>query len=122
MNRTIRKMQNEIIRLRRGDNHVVNHRISIQEKRRNPPQENRVRFENMIIHKDKGFPGNQPQMQVVLDDVYDEKMVEQGNDYLPDESFEIIQMDMHMRRPCIYLKKETMTLTHKKMFPRHARL
>jgi hypothetical protein len=29
----------------------------------------------------------------VLDDIYDEKMVEQGNDYLPDENFETIHMD-----------------------------
>jgi hypothetical protein len=45
MNRTIRKMQNEITRLRKGDNYVANPRMSVQEKRRNPPQENRVRFE-----------------------------------------------------------------------------
>ena len=46
MNRTIKQMQNEITRLRRGDNYVVNPRIPIPEQRRNPPQENRVRFEN----------------------------------------------------------------------------
>jgi hypothetical protein len=47
MNRTIKKMQNKITRLRRGDNYVENPRMSPPEQRRNHPQENRVRFENM---------------------------------------------------------------------------
>ena len=29
----------------------------------------------------------------MLDDIYDEKMVEKGNNYLPDESSETVQMD-----------------------------
>jgi hypothetical protein len=39
MNRTIRQMQNEITRLRRNDNYIPNPRMSVQEQRRNPPQE-----------------------------------------------------------------------------------
>jgi hypothetical protein len=93
MNRTIRQMQNEIIILRRGDNHVANLRMSIQEKRRNPPQENRVRFENTDNPQRQRVPRKPTPNAVVLDDVYDEKMVEQGNDYLLDESSKIIQMD-----------------------------
>jgi 2-iminoacetate synthase ThiH len=38
MNRTIRKMYNEITRLRRGDNYVPNPRMSIKEKRRTLPK------------------------------------------------------------------------------------
>jgi hypothetical protein len=47
MNRTIRQMQNEITRLRRNDNYIPNPRMSVPEQRRNPPQEKRVRFENV---------------------------------------------------------------------------
>jgi hypothetical protein len=93
MNRTIRKMKNEITRLRRGDNYVANLRMSVQEKRRNPPQENRVRFENTDNPQRQRVPRKPIPNAVVLDDVYDEKMVEQGNDYLPDESSETVQMD-----------------------------
>jgi hypothetical protein len=39
MNINIKQMQNEITRLRRGDNYVENPRISIAKKRRSPPQE-----------------------------------------------------------------------------------
>jgi hypothetical protein len=39
MNRTIKQMQNEITKLRRGDNYMENLRILVPEKRRNPPQE-----------------------------------------------------------------------------------
>jgi hypothetical protein len=46
MNRTIKQMQNEITRQRRGDNYMPNPIIPIPEQRRNPPPENRVRFEN----------------------------------------------------------------------------
>jgi hypothetical protein len=38
MNRTIKQMQNEITRLRRGDNYVANPRMPIPEQRSNPPQ------------------------------------------------------------------------------------
>jgi hypothetical protein len=93
MNRTTRKMQNEIIRLRRGDNHVENQIILIQEKRRNPPQENIVRFENTNNFQRQWVPKKPTPNEIVLDDGYDEKMVEQGNNYLLDESSKIIQMD-----------------------------
>jgi hypothetical protein len=46
MNITIKKIQNEITKLRKGGNYVANLGISIQEQRRNPPQENKLRFEN----------------------------------------------------------------------------
>jgi hypothetical protein len=88
MNRTIKKMQNEITRLRRGDNYVENLRMSVPEKRRNPPQENRVRFENMDNPQRPRVPRKPTPNAVVMDDVYDEKMVEQENYYSPDESSE----------------------------------
>jgi hypothetical protein len=47
MNRTIEKIQNEIRRLRMGDNYVENTRMPTLEKRRNPQQENRVSFEKI---------------------------------------------------------------------------
>jgi hypothetical protein len=93
MNRTIKQMQNEITRLRRGDNYVENLRMSVPEKRRNPPQENRVRFENMDNPQRPRVPRKPTPNAVVLDDVYDEKMVEQENYYSPDESSETVQMD-----------------------------
>jgi hypothetical protein len=65
----------------------------IQGQRRNPPQENRVIFENMDNLQRQRVPRKPTPNVVALDDVYDEKMVEQGNDYLLDESVEIIQMD-----------------------------
>jgi hypothetical protein len=37
INRTIKQMQNEITRLRNGDNYMPNIRISILEQRRKPP-------------------------------------------------------------------------------------
>jgi hypothetical protein len=67
--------------------------MSVQEKRRNPPQENRVRFENMDNPQRPRVPRKPTPNAVVLDDVYDEKMVEQENYYSPDESSETVQMD-----------------------------
>jgi hypothetical protein len=46
MNKTIKQMKNDITRLRSGDNDMSHSRMPIPEQRRNPPQENRVRFEN----------------------------------------------------------------------------
>jgi hypothetical protein len=83
-------MKNEITRLRRGDNYVENPRISVQEKRRNPPKENRVMFENTDNQQRQRVPRKPIPNAIVLDDIYDEKIVEQGNDYLPDESFETV--------------------------------
>jgi hypothetical protein len=57
----------------------------VQEQRRNPPQENKVRFENIYNTQRPRVPRKPILNAVVMDDVYDEKMVEQGNYYLPDE-------------------------------------
>jgi hypothetical protein len=92
MNRTIKKMQNEITKLRRGDNYVVNPRMHVPEKRRNPPQGNRVRLENMDNTQRPRVPRQPTPNAVVLDDVYDEKMVEKENYYSPDEISETVQM------------------------------
>jgi hypothetical protein len=46
LNRTIRQMQNEITRLRRNDNYIPNPRISVPKQISNPPQDQRLRFEN----------------------------------------------------------------------------
>jgi hypothetical protein len=93
MNRTIRKMQNEITRLRRVDNYVANPRMSVQEQRGNPPQEFKVRFENTGNLQRPRVPRQSTPNVVVLDDVYDEKMVKQENYYFPDEISENVQMD-----------------------------
>lgn len=93
MNRTIREMQNEIIRLRRGDNYIANSRMSVQEQRRNLPQENRVRFENTDNQQRQRVPMQIVPNAAVLDEIYDEQIAEQENDYLPEETFEIVQRD-----------------------------
>jgi hypothetical protein len=64
--------------------------MSVQEKIRNPPQENIVRFENIDNLQIPRVPRKPIPNAVFLDDVYDEKMFEQGNYYLPDESSETI--------------------------------
>jgi hypothetical protein len=64
--------------------------MEVQEQRRNPPQENRVRFENIDNTQRSRVPRKPIPNAVVLDDVYDEKMVEQWNYYLPNEIYEII--------------------------------
>jgi len=93
MNRTIKQMQNEITRLRRGDNYVVNPRIPIPEQRRNPPQENRVRFEKMDNPQRPRVPSQRTPNETVLDDVYDEKLIEQENYYSLDKSSKTIHME-----------------------------
>jgi hypothetical protein len=92
-NKTIKQMKNEISTLRRGDNYVANLRMLIPEKRSNHPQENRVSFEDIDnLQRQRVLRKLIPNV-VVLDDVYDEQMVGKGNDYLPDESSETVQMD-----------------------------
>jgi hypothetical protein len=72
MNRTIKQMQNEITKLRRGDNYMENLRILVPEKRRNPPQENRVRFENMDNLQTPRVPRKPTPNATMLDYMYDE--------------------------------------------------
>jgi hypothetical protein len=93
MNRTIKQMQNEITRLIRGDNHMPNPRIPILEKRRNPPQENKVRFENIDNPQRPRVPRQPTPNEDVPDDVYNEQSIEKENYYSPDESSETVQMD-----------------------------
>jgi hypothetical protein len=93
MNRTIKQMQNEITKLRKGDNYVANPRMWVPEQRRKTPQENRERFENMDNTQRPRVPRQPTPNVVVLDDVYDEKMVDRENYYSPDENSETVQMD-----------------------------
>jgi hypothetical protein len=86
-------MQNVITRLRRGDNCMQNSRIPIPYKRRNPPPKNRVRFENMDNPQRPRVPRQHTTNAVVLDDVYDEQLIEQENYYSPDERYETMKMD-----------------------------
>jgi hypothetical protein len=76
MNRTIKKMKNEITRLRRRDNYVANPRMMVPKKRSNPPQEKKVRFENMDNPKIPRVPRKPTPNATIMDDVYDDKMVE----------------------------------------------
>jgi hypothetical protein len=57
--------------------------MSIQDQIRTPPQENKVRFENTDNLQRQRVPRQPVPNAVVMDDVYDEKMVEKGNDYFP---------------------------------------
>jgi hypothetical protein len=81
-------MNNEITRLRRGDNYMPNPRMLIPEQRRNPPLENRVRFKNTDDPQRPRVPKQPTPNVVVLDDVYDEQLIEKEGYYLPDESSE----------------------------------
>jgi hypothetical protein len=72
---------------------VENLRIPVPEQRRNPPEENIVRFEKMDNPQTPRVPRQPTPNETILDDVYDEKMVEKENYYSPNESFETIQMD-----------------------------
>jgi hypothetical protein len=62
----------------------------VQDKRRKPPQENRVRFENMDNMKIPRVPRHPTPNAAILDDIYDEKMVEKENYYSLDESYETV--------------------------------
>jgi hypothetical protein len=117
MNRTIKKMQNEITKLRRGDNYVENPRIPIIEQRSNPPQENIVRLENMDNPQISRVPRQPTPNAAIMGDVYDEKIIEQRIITHLMKVLRLCKM-MDTRRPCINLKKEKTTLTHKKMSPR----
>jgi hypothetical protein len=86
-------MKNEITRLIKGNNYVANLIILVPEQRRNLPQENIVRFENMDNMKIPRVPGQPTLNAVVLDDVSDEKMVEKENYYSSDESSETVHME-----------------------------
>jgi hypothetical protein len=79
MNRTIKQMKNEITRLRRRDNYAANPRIPVPEQRRNPPQENIVRFENTDNPQRPRVPRKPTPNVAALDDMYDEQIVEQEN-------------------------------------------
>ena len=79
MNITIKQMKNEITRLRRGDNYVENLRIPVPEQRMHPPQENRVMFENINNPQRPRVPKQPTPNAVDLDDLYDEKIIEQEN-------------------------------------------
>jgi hypothetical protein len=52
-----------------------------------------VRFENMDNSQRPRVPKQPTPNVVVLDDAYDEKMVDKENYYSPDESFETVQME-----------------------------
>ena len=72
---------------------MPNPRIPIPEQRRNPPQENRVRFENTYIPQIPRVHRKPTINAVVLDDVYDEQLIEKENYYSLDESSKTVQMD-----------------------------
>jgi hypothetical protein len=69
-------MKNEITRLRRQDNYMPNPRMLIPEQRRNLPLKNRVSFENTNDPQRPRVPRQPTPNAVVLDDVYDKKLIE----------------------------------------------
>jgi len=66
MNRTIRKMKNEITRLNRNDNYNHNPIMIVLEKRRNTIHEHREINDVIDDKKDKDFQGNRIQTQWYL--------------------------------------------------------
>ena len=90
MNRTIKQMKNKITRLIRRDNYIPKPRIPIPEQRRNPPPENRMRFEDIDNPQIPRVPRQPTPNVIVLDDVYDEQLIQQANHYLPNERSETV--------------------------------
>jgi hypothetical protein len=72
---------------------MPNPRMPIPKQRRNPPPEKKVRFDNTDNPQRPRVPRQPTPNMAVSDDVYDEQLIEQENYYLPDESFETMQMD-----------------------------
>jgi hypothetical protein len=83
-------MKNETTKLKRGDNCMPNQKMPIPKQRRNPPLENRVRFENIKDSSRPRVPRQPTPNAVVLDDVCDEKSTEKEGNYLPNKCFEIV--------------------------------
>jgi hypothetical protein len=65
----------------------------ITDQRRNPPPRNRVGFENTDDPQTPRVPIMPTPNAVILDDVYDEKLIEQEIYSLLDEIYKTIQMD-----------------------------
>jgi len=72
---------------------MPNPRILILEQRRNPPPKNRVRFKNTDDPQRPRVPRHPSPNVVVLDDVYDEKLIKKEDYYLPDEISKTVKMD-----------------------------
>jgi len=93
MNITIRQMQNKITRLRRNENFIPNSRMSVPRQRRNSAQEQRPRIENVDNQQRQRIPRAPNPNAVILEEPYNEKMVDQEDDYVQEESIESIQTD-----------------------------
>jgi hypothetical protein len=70
---------------------MPNLRMPIPKKRRNPPPENRVRFENSDNPQRERIPTQPTPNAIVLDGVYDEQLIKQEK--YTDESSKTMQMD-----------------------------
>jgi hypothetical protein len=79
--------------LRRNDNYVLNPRMSVTKQRRNPAPEQRMRFVNVDNQQRQRVLGQPTQNTIILDEPYNEQMVEPENDCLPEEVFEFVQTD-----------------------------
>jgi hypothetical protein len=93
MNKTIRKMQNEIIRLRRNENFMPDSRMPVPEQRRNPAQEQRTRIENTNDQQRQRIPRAPNPNAIILEEAYDEQVIEQEADYIQEEILESVEMD-----------------------------
>jgi hypothetical protein len=93
MNKTIRKMQNEIIRLRRNENFMPDSRMSVPEQRRNHAQEQRTRIENTNDQQRQRIPRAPNPNAIILEEAYDEQVIEQEADYIQEEILESVEMD-----------------------------
>jgi hypothetical protein len=93
MNRTIKQMQNELTRLRRNENFPPNPRMHVQEQRRNPIQEQRIRNDGTTDEFRQRAPRVPNPNVVVLEDVFEDQNIDQEVDFIQEENLESVQTD-----------------------------
>jgi hypothetical protein len=94
MNRTIRQMQNEIIRLRRNENFMLDSRMSSSRtKKKSCSRTKRTRIENTNDQQRQRIPREPNPNAVILEEAYDEQTIEQEVDYIQEEILESVETD-----------------------------
>jgi len=84
-------MKNEIIRLKRNENFIPNPRMLVQNQRRNPIQEWRIRGDGTIDEfKQRASRVPNPNV-VILEDNFEDQFYDQEVDYIQEEIVESIQ-------------------------------
>jgi hypothetical protein len=93
MNRTIRQMKNELTRLRRGENFVLNSRILSQEQRRNPILEKRVRNDEKNEEYRQMTPRVPNPNDVVLEEIFEDENLDNFDQEVDIVQDEILEYD-----------------------------